>query len=265
MRKSALILLSLAGCTASPVPPPVYSVPPSLGARYETEWVEEAVNPALLSPRGLTKNQATTFLYEEDRVYDIRACAAGRFTNIKLPPGEELTGDTVAAFGDADPLKWGIYAKKGGKSWIVSVGGKVPGLETSMTITTNVAAYPFDITSTRKGCHRIVAFVHPRKIAVKRAVPADYDAATVNANYGMRVKKGKTPAWMPIRAFDIGTQKIWVEFPGAPGTIGAPAVVAGNGFPVTPRIDGNFYQVDTTASSIELRMNGSVVSIERAS
>lgn len=256
------MLLCLAGCASAPPPQTSYTVPPSLGPRVETEYVPEQVNPALRSPKGLRKNQATMFLYEDDRVYSIKACSAGRFTNIKLPPGEELTGDTVAAFGDTDPQKWGIYAKKGGKSWVVSVGGKVPGLETSMTLTTNAAAYPFDIVSSRQGCHQIVSFVRPRMIAIRKEAPAEYDASDMNTNYVVSLKKGGSPGWMPTRAFDVGTQKVWVEFPAPPGTVGTPAVVAGDS-PVTPRIDGNFYQVDTAHSSFELRLNGSVVRVEK--
>lgn len=262
-RIATMMLMGLAGCTATPPPaPPVVTVPPSLGPRYETTYVDEAVHPALRSSAGLTKNQLTSFLYEEDRVYAIRGCYAGRQTSIKLPPGEELTGETIASFGDADPLKWGITAKKGGKQWIVSVAAKVRGLETDMVVTTNVAAYPFEITAAY-GCHKIVAIVHPKKVAVKREVPADYDAAAINANYTVRLKKGAAPAWMPLRAFDMGKQKIWIEFPAAPGAVGAPAVVAGS--PVIPRIDGNFYQVDTAASSVELRLNKSVVLVEKGS
>lgn len=257
MRRAILAALAVTGCAAAPPPPVTYSVPPSLGPRTVTEWQTEPVDPRLTSPKGLTKNQATTFLYEDDRVYSIKACAAGRFTTIKLPAGEELTGDTVAAFGDADPLKWGIYAKKGGKGWVVSVGSKVYGLETSMTITTNVAAYIFDITGARR-CQPIIILVHPKRVAVKREVPADYSAQAINANYTIA---GDAP-WRPIRAFDMGTQKIWVEFPGAPGAVGAPAVLA-NGSPITPRIDGNFYQVDTSSNGITLKLNGAEVTIEK--
>lgn len=262
MRAAPVVLLCLAGCASAPPPQTSYTVPPSLGPKIETEYVQEKVDPALRSPKGLRKNQATMFLYEDDRVYDIKACSAGRFTNIKLPPGEELTGDTIAAFGDTDPQKWGIFAKKGGKTWVVSVGGRVPGLETSMTLTTNAAAYPFDIVSSRQGCHKIVSFVRPRMIAVKREVEPAHDESAVNGNYVVSLEKGDRPGWMPTRAFDVGTQKVWVEFPGPPGTVGTPAVVAG-GSPITPRIDGNFYQVDTALSSFELRLNGSIVSVEK--
>ena len=224
------------------------------------------MNPALRSPKGLTKNQLTSFLFEEDRVYDVNACSAGRMTSIKLPAGEELTAETTAAFGDTDATKWGVDARKAGKQWIVSVSAKVRGLETDMVVATNVAAYPFSFTAQISGrCHKMVAIVHPKKVAVKREVSASYDTATLNSNYSVRVDKGRRPPWMPIRAFDLGAQKIYVEFPAAPGTVGAPAVVTGNGLPVVPRIDGNFYQVDTAASSIELRLNKSVVLVEKGS
>lgn len=257
-------LLALAGCASNDDTSRSGGVtPPSLGPRFETVYRNEAMHPALRTEAGLLRGQTTSFLYEEDRVYAVKACAGGRMTSIKLPPSEELTGESIASFGDTDPTKWGIAARKGGQQWVISVAAKAPGLTTDMVATTNLGTYPFEFTSKAAGCNKMVAIVRPKKVAVKIEVPGGADMSKMNTRYSVWLKKGKKPGWMPLRAFDLGTQKIWVEFPDAPGKVGAPAILASDNFPVQPRIDGNFYQVDTHASSFQLRLGKSIVVVEK--
>jgi type IV secretory pathway VirB9-like protein len=78
--------------------------------------------------------------------------------------------------------------------------------------------------------------------------------------------QGDKPRWRPVRAFDDGA-KVYIEFPEAIATSEAPPLFVtddgGDNQLVNYRVKNRYYVVDRLFSRAELRLDGTVVTIDK--
>lgn len=267
---AAVSIVLLAGGCASAEALRAPSIPPSMLVRKDEVMPQPVVWPKRKNGRGTTKSAMTTYDYEEDREYPIKACAGSQVTYFLLQPGERFTGEKPTIFGDRVEGNWIATAKMAGNRQIIAVSADTVGRQSSMMVTTDRGRdYLFDLTSAAKCQKRIKFDYEPPRQLQSSAVASRvaYDPALVRTNYEVKLKDGARPAWMPVSIFDMGSAKTWIELPDKPGVVGLPIVVADasekSARPLRTSVDGNFIEIEGALNTAELRMNGSVVEVTK--
>ncbi|MDH3664649.1 MAG: P-type conjugative transfer protein TrbG [Alphaproteobacteria bacterium] len=234
--------------------------------------IEAARKDALIAsaPDGFI-NATQYFAYEEGALYELHA-ASGFLSTIQLQPGEQLVN--IAA---GDTARWAIGDVTSSDRTIILVKPTRPDLTTNLVITTDQRVYLVEATSHDDTAYNaIIAWTYPfedlsRQIAVIEAENERRDETVVTGvpvdqldfNYGI---DGDKPGWRPIRAFNDGS-KTYIEFPEDLGTVEAPPLFLtdddGSGQLVNYRVKQNYYVVDRLFDRAELRLDGTVVGINK--
>lgn len=244
------------------------SIPP---AYHEQPTPVEPVKAKRAIPVRRVKHGAAIFGYDADRVYDV-SVTVGRATVFQLAEGESFKGTTlVGNAGPKDNPKWDIVETASGTRALVAVRAIEPGLSTNLIIPGTRHTYVVNITSVGKPTSSIVRWDYPddeiagraEAIAKPAITLSPFDPSAIYRNFRL---SGDRPAWTPVSVFEHG-ERSFIEFPGPPGRIGAPALFAveenGAAKPVQFLITGNFYEFSTRFQVAELRGNGATVKITR--
>ena len=234
--------------------------------------IEAARKDALIAsaPDGFL-NATQYFAYEEGALYELHA-AAGFLSTIQLQPGEQLVN--IAA---GDTARWVIGDVASGDRTIILIKPTRPDLATNLVISTDKRVYLVEATSHDKTAYNaVIAWTYPfeevsRQIAAIETENEKRDETVVT---GVPVDQldfdyeidGDKPGWRPVRAFDDGS-KTYIEFPEDLGTIEAPPLFLtdddGSGQLVNYRVKQNYYVVDRLFDRAELRLDGTVVGINK--
>lgn len=214
--------------------------------------------------------------YNEDRDYDV-SVTANRATLFYLAPGEDFKGiTTVADPGieespacmaqpDKCPYKWEINETKSGGRGIVVVKPRHSKLDTNIAIFGTYYTYVINVTSVGKRTASKVRWDYPdldRPAPAPKPVQPVFDPNQLDRNYKV---SGDRVAWAPSSVFRLGN-RVFIEFPTAPGTFGAPvlfAVAGDEARPIQYVISGRFYEFPAGDGKYELRGDGGSVRIER--
>ncbi len=234
--------------------------------------IEAARKDALIAsaPDGFI-NATQYFAYEEGALYELHA-ASGFLSTIQLQLGEQLVN--IAA---GDTARWAIGDVTSSDRTIILVKPTRPDLTTNLVITTDKRVYLVEATSHDDTAYNaIIAWTYPfeevsRQIAAIETENEKRDETVVT---GVPVDQldfdyeidGDKPGWRPVRAFNDGS-KTYIEFPEDLGTIEAPPLFLtdddGNGQLVNYRVKQNYYVVDRLFDRAELRLDGTVVGINK--
>lgn len=224
---------------------------------------------------GAYVNSALFYDFEPGRIYTIQT--SPRFlTTIQLRPGEKLISKAAG-----DVVRWVLGETQAGSGDTAQVTVLVkptrPALRTNIVMTTDQRTYLIDATSNATTNYTsVVAWNYPQEeaaataqaaLARQAAAPvARLDIERLNFNYSIDVRKGRAPAWRPLRVFDDGA-KTFIEFPAALGQGEAPPLfVLGpkdQAELVNYRQSGPYYIVDRLVEAAELRLGGPKQTIVR--
>lgn len=261
------VLLAVAGCASTnAIPQPTqFTIPPSFA--QPTEAVQPVVEDAVQEKKGkfaktTFRGAAKIFEWDEDQLMPVRVGSNGTATTIQLPPGELPTHAKAVAFGDPDKSRWAeptVFPSARGT--VIGVSCSKPGAKASMTVPTSGRIHAFMLHCVGSSPDMIVRVTLPKAQTVARAKPV-FDPSRIDAGYSIEIDKGDSPPWLPIRAFNMGGRKTWIEFADRPGRVGAPNVTI-EGIPTAARIDGNFYEIDREFRSAALTLNGTTVMVSK--
>lgn len=264
------VLLVTACATDEPAVPYIQALPPSLTQTHSEEiaYPEPVRTPGRYA-KAHWRNAAKVFTWESDKLFPVRVACCGDLTLVYLGAGEVHVGKEAIAgqkLVEGEDKPWLIGSTIAGNNEVYAIGALAPGQKTKMFIGTNRRSYPFELTSVAANKDDgMVKFDIPDERPRRREVQP-VDIASVDSSYSIALENGPQPEWMPVSAFNIGTQKTWIQFPGSPGVVGAPLVLVGTDKhrrTVNVRTEDNFYEVDALFSEAELRLGESSVIIRR--
>ncbi|WP_454762197.1 P-type conjugative transfer protein TrbG [Caulobacter segnis] len=223
-------------------------------------------------------NSALFYAFEPGRIYTIQT--SPRFlTTIQLRAGERLIAKAAG-----DTVRWVLGETQAGAGETAQVTVFVkpirPGLRTNIVLTTDQRTYLIDAFSNASATYTsVLAWTYPQEEARASAQAAAQRQAAapvgvlslegLNFNYRVAVRKGRPPAWRPVRVFDDGA-KTFIEFPADLDRQEAPPLfVLGEKDQaelVNYRQAGRYYVVDRLLGRAELRLGQArqtIVRIER--
>jgi type IV secretion system protein VirB9 len=233
--------------------------------RTAVETLASANNLARQRPERASFVQARQiYTYAPGAIYELYA-NPNFISAILLQPGESLSD--VAA---GDTSRWmaqetNAEAQIGGRT-VVLVKPQATGLRTNIVLVTDRRTYTIEAIAQGGAAYSAeVAWCYPvRPSEVAR--PSSIDA--LNFAYRIRTRRGRAPAWLPVRVFDDG-QRTWIEMPKAAASTDLPPlfVITGEGAElVNYRVQGRRYMVDRLFDVAELRLGTrapTIVRIER--
>ena len=231
-------------------------------------------------------NSALYYDFEPGRLYTIHT--SPRFlTTITLKPGEKLIAKAAG-----DTVRWVIGETQAGAGdslqVVIFVKPIRPDLRTNIVLTTDQRTYLIEAVSHAGGAYTsVLAWTYPQDLAREAAARRDQAQAAASAQaattaadaiaidrldfrYRIAPRKGRAPAWTPLRVFDDGA-KTYIEFPADLATREAPPLFLlgddGQTQLVNYRQKGLYYVVDRLIDRAELRLGDkpqAIVRIERA-
>lgn len=210
-------------------------------------------------------NSAIYYDYEPGRIYTIQT--SPRFlTTIALRPGEKLISKAAG-----DTVRWVLGETLAGagtsEQVIIFVKPIRPDLRTNIVLTTDQRTYLLDAVSSATPTYTsVLSWNYPQEQARAAAerhaaragsVSGDVALERLDFNYRIDVIKGRSPRWLPIRAFDDGA-KTFIAFPPDLATAEAPPLFLigseGQAELVNYRLQGGHYVVDRLVERAELRL-----------
>lgn len=265
-----MLLSAVTACaTSEPAVPYIQVLPPSLTRSNFEEIAQEPARTPGKYATSTWRNAAKVFRWEPDKLFPVRVACCGDLTLIYLGAGEVHVGKEAIAgqkvIEGADK-PWLIGSTIAGNNEVYAIGALAPGQKTKMFIGTNKRSYPFLLTSVAANKDDgMVKFDIPDE-RPKQRYAQPIDPTTVDSRYSIELTDGPQPSWMPVAAFNIGTQKTWIQFADRPGVVGAPLVRIGAGKPrraVNVRTEDSFYEIDALFAEAELNLGESTVIIRR--
>lgn len=228
------------------------------------EVIDEANSASEQNPdRSGYFNAIMNYDYVPGSLFQVYA-APLRLTDIQLQPGEKIVGRPAAG----DTVRWilglGRSRVDGVEQQHIYVKPTRPGLQTTLVITTDRRTYHVELHSYRETYMAAVKWRYPRE---ELRVPggsgeADVLASKVNIGelnfaYDVDVRRGGTPAWMPLKVFDDG-RKTFIQFPVEMKVREAPVLFVvsegGESQLVNYRVKNEYYVVDRLFETAELRV-----------
>ncbi len=257
---------------------PVEPKEPETEHRESWRVIENANQQATQAPSEYGYfNAIMTYDYAPGALYQVYS-APLRITAIALQPGEQLTGPP--AIGDT--VRWVIAP---GKSMVsgsvqrhVYVKPTRPGLQTTLTLTTDRRTYFIELHSWKETAMAAVSWRYPQDEIAAAEDAAAVDTArsrgvtstqiqldAINFGYRVEVKSGR-PSWVPVQVFDDG-QKTFIRFPQEMLRREAPALFVLSGANDTQlvnyRVKNETYVVDRLFDAAELRIGADSQEIVR--
>lgn len=214
-------------------------------------------------------NSAIYYDYEPGRIYTIQT--SPRFlTTIALRPGERLISKAAG-----DTVRWVLGETQAGagagEQVIIFVKPIRPDLRTNIVLTTDQRTYLLDaVSSASPTFTSVLSWNYPQEEAMAAAArraanlaaqskPAAGEALLdqLDFNYRIDLIRGRSPRWLPLRAFDDGA-KTFIAFPPDLATSEAPPLFLlgseGQAELVNYRLQGGHYVVDRLIERAELRL-----------
>lgn len=268
---------------------------PGVGGRVRAKRVDRPASPGALTTiakanaqardwptPGAYVNSALYYDFEPGRLYTIHT--SPRFlTTITLKPGEKLIAKAAG-----DTVRWVIGETQAGAGDSVQVVIFVkpirPDLRTNIVLTTDQRTYLIDAVSNAGSAYTsVLSWNYPQDLAREAAARRDQaqTAASVRAattaadaipidrldfRYRIAPRKGRAPAWIPVRVFDDGV-RTYIEFPADLATREAPPLFLlgddGQAQLVNYRQKGLYYVVDRLIDRAELRLGDKPQAIVR--
>ncbi len=162
-------------------------------------------------------NAIMKYDYEAGQLYQVY-CAPLRITDIQLEPGEALTSEPVGG----DVVRWILARTKSKLDGLdqehIYVKPTRPGLKTTLSINTNVRTYHIELTSYEKTYMPAVSWNYEQynmkqlRLESAASIEPKVNISSLNFRYNIDVKKGRRPAWLPLKVFDDG-RKTFIQFP----------------------------------------------------
>lgn len=236
----------------------------SLARADEKPWrvIEQANRESARNPDSFGyRNAIMRYDFEEGRLYQVYA-APLKLTDIQLEPGEELLGDPVSG----DTVRWIIGRSKsmadGQEQEHLYIKPTRPGLHTTLSLNTNLRTYHIELSSYAETYMAAVSWNYEqynlRKLrAVENAsTHSRVNLAALDFDYKVDLKRGRRPAWLPVKVFDDG-RKTFIQFPEAMLAREAPVLFVvgedGNVQLVNYRVKDDYYIIDRIFRKAELR------------
>ena len=154
-------------------------------------------------------NAIMKYDYEAGQLYQVY-CAPLRITDIQLEPGEALTSEPVGG----DVVRWILARTKSKLDGLdqehIYVKPTRPGLKTTLSINTNVRTYHIELTSYEKTYMPAVSWNYEQynmkqlRLESAASIEPKVNISSLNFRYNIDVKKGRRPAWLPLKVFDDG-------------------------------------------------------------
>jgi type IV secretion system protein VirB9 len=214
-------------------------------------------------------NSAVYYDYEPGRIYTIQT--SPRFlTTIALRPGEQLISKAAG-----DTVRWVLGETSAGagatEQVIIFVKPIRPDLRTNIVLTTNQRTYLLDASSSAHPTYTsVLSWNYPHEQALAAATeraarlaaqtkPAAGEVLLEQLDFSYRIDliSGRSPRWLPLRAFDDGA-KTFIAFPPELATSEAPPLFLigadGEAELVNYRLQGGHYVVDRLIERAELRL-----------
>ncbi|MDP1598523.1 P-type conjugative transfer protein TrbG [Phenylobacterium sp.] len=214
-------------------------------------------------------NSAIYYDYEPGRIYTIQT--SPRFlTTIALRPGERLISKAAG-----DTVRWVLGETQAGagagEQVIIFVKPIRPDLRTNIVLTTDQRTYLLDaVSSASPTFTSVLSWNYPQEQALAAAAqraahlaaeakPAGGEVLLdhLDFNYRIDLIRGRSPRWLPLRAFDDGA-KTFIAFPPDLATSEAPPLflvgAEGQAELVNYRLQGGHYVVDRLIERAELRL-----------
>lgn len=261
--------LAIAAAHASPSHLPLHNMAHCGAARAPAmpealEAIASASRCALVEPsRSSFVNAAEVYPWSDGALYRL-VTAPGLVSDIALQAGETLV--SVAA---GDTARWTIGDTTSGagvaRRTHVLVKPIAAGLRTNLVIMTDRRVYLVALESTARQSMAAVSWTYPQdelialrvaEAVARSAAPVAAGVAVDRLNFNYRIE-GDRATWMPLRAFDDGSQT-FIEFPPSVGTGEIPPlfVIGSSGRIelVNYRLSGHYYVVDRLFSLAELRL-----------
>jgi type IV secretion system protein VirB9 len=256
MKAATPILLSAALFSATPAV--------SIAKAHEKPWqvIEHANRESAQNPdRFGYQNAIMRYDFEDGQLFQVYG-APLKLTDIQLEPGEKLLGDPVAG----DTVRWIIGRSKsmvnGLEQEHIYLKPTRPGLHTTLSMNTNLRTYHIELSSYEHTYMAAVSWNYEqynmRKLRVveNASTESRVNLSALDFHYRIDVKKGRRPAWLPVKVFDDG-RKTFIQFPEEMLSREAPVLFVigegGNVQLVNYRVKDDYYIVDRLFRKAELR------------
>jgi type IV secretion system protein VirB9 len=216
-------------------------------------------------------NASQLYAFEEGAVYELHA-APSFVSTVLLQPGEQLVN-----YAAGDTARWIVDEVRKQDQTLLLVKPTRPDLTTNLVITTDKRIYLLEAASHEGDVYNaFIAWTYPLESLSTQvaAIEAENDRRADTVIAGVPVEQlsfdyaiqGDKPRWRPIRAFDDG-RKVYIEFPAELATSEAPPLFVtddgGDNQLVNYRVKNRYYVVDRLFSRAELRLDGTVVTIDK--
>lgn len=258
----------ISGCASMEQPqtqPSIPQLPPSL----QPPPPEPEPDPILVATENgrRVKVNSTTFLqYDATREHRVSVCYGRGITHIVLAPGESTrVNKSPAVFADPNPDRWTLLQSRAGAKEVLSVSAASSGQQSEMTVMTTEREYMFRLVSSAH-CDKRVQFIYPEQVLAtkvkSRGIHSPFYPERVRYDLSWKASKGPIPRWYPVSMW-THDNVAWIQFPDAPGVVGAPVVTV-DGAPASPRIEADFFAITTPiVSTATLSLGESEVRISR--
>lgn len=176
-------------------------------------------------------NAIVQYNFVDGKIYDVIK-SPGHVTDIRLAPGETISGN--AAIGDSESwqLETAVSSEKGRSTTHIYVKPVTLGIETSIIIPTDQRTYYINLRSfdnlhmvgvrwSYPGIAMFGGTISTTSGEAALEISFDIDPEKINFNYSI---SGKNNIWKPTAVFDDGVHT-YIQFdPGFNSTAGAPAL-----------------------------------------
>lgn len=205
-------------------------------ARASANAVEESIEKNLVSVQSTSdfRNGIAEYSFLDGKIYEV-FCSPDNVTDIRLAPGESISGD--AAIGDSESwqLSTAFSNENGAQVVHIYVKPVVSGLETSMVIPTNLRTYYLRLSSYDNLHMLAVRWKYPSLTTFRLAnseqnAIANYESTSTTllinpaSLYSKYRIKGKSSIWKPVSVYDDGVHTYFQFDPRFETSSGAPAL-----------------------------------------